>query len=384
MDISEQNRLVEQIESIQKEIRETPYHKGTEHYIGRLRARIARLKDKEIESESRKGAGGKGYAVKHQGDATLVLIGPPSVGKSTLINKLTNTNSKIAPYEFTTVSVIPGMMIYKNARIQVLDVPGLIHGAEEGKGRGREVLSVARGSDLLVIMAEVGKIDSLESITKALERNGIRINCEKPNVLIEKKLSGGTIVRSNIRQEFNTKTVEEIAQEFGIKNAEITIKEKLSLDRLIDSFSPNRAYLPALFVINKIDLQDDQSRIHELIHEYRYSCISAEKEIGIKKLKEEIWNKLRLLTVYLVHPDKEPDTNNPIIMKIGQTLEDTMDKLGSDFSENKTKAVIWGNGSKFPGQEISLSTKLQDGMQVRFVLTDCPKLSKFYPFLEIK
>ncbi|OGM36457.1 hypothetical protein A3E41_02960, partial [Candidatus Woesebacteria bacterium RIFCSPHIGHO2_12_FULL_38_9] len=254
-DFSDIDHIGEQISAIQKEIRDTPYHKGTEHHIGRLRARIARLKDKQIETSSKsRGGGGQGYAVKHQGDATVILIGPPSAGKSTLLNRLTNARSRVAPYSFTTVSVIPGMMEYKNARIQILDVPGLIEGAEEGKGRGREVLSVARGADLIILMTDIDRPEAIERIKAALERNGIRLDIVRPNIIVDKKVSGGLIIHSNIKQDLTRETFKSVISELGIKNAEITINENLSLERLIDALSLNRVYTPSISVINKSDM----------------------------------------------------------------------------------------------------------------------------------
>lgn len=356
--------IQEQIQAIEKEIRETPYHKGTEHHIGKLRARLAKLKDMEFEHASQKGTRG-GYAVKKQGDATVVLIGPPSSGKSTLINKLTNTKSRVAPYAFTTVTVIPGMMIYKDAKIQVLDVPGLIEGAEEGKGRGREVLSVARGADLIILITDVDRIKSFDRIQKTLERNGIRLNIVRPNVIFKKKASGGIIIHSNIKQDISNNTIKEVASEMGIKNAEISVNEKLTLDRLIDALSTNRAYIPAIFVVNKVDLGISSDK--ELIHRKNPILISAEKSVGLDQLREVIWKKLNFARVYLVRPNEEPNFNNPIVMKSNQILYDVLQKLGTEFQKKYKKAKIWGTGSKFPGQEVSLSTQVVDGMQIRFI-----------------
>lgn len=61
--------------------------------------------------------------------------------QSTLLSTLTHTESEAASYEFTTLTCIPGVIEYKDANIQLLDLPGIIEGASQGKGRGRQVNS---------------------------------------------------------------------------------------------------------------------------------------------------------------------------------------------------------------------------------------------------
>lgn len=349
------------IEEIKKELRETPHHKGTEHYIGRLRARLARIDDKIHEASSKGRGGGEGYAVKKTGDASVVLVGPPSAGKSTLLNKFTNAESKVAAYAFTTTTVIPGMMLYKDAYIQIFDIPGLIEGASKGKGRGKEILSVARNSDLLLVISDVQRVGYIEKMIQELESAGIRINKVRPNVLIDKKPTGGITIHTNIKQELSDLTIKEIASEMGIKNADISIKEKVTIDSLIDSFSTSRVYTPAIFVVNKVDTSPITYTLSPNI-----LPISAEKGTGLENLQEEIWKKLKLLRVYLVHSDEEPNFENPIIMREGDTLSIVAEKLGTNFSEKKL-AKIWGNSAHFPGQEVPTSIKVKDKMQVRFL-----------------
>ncbi|MCH7640985.1 50S ribosome-binding GTPase [Patescibacteria group bacterium] len=367
--------IQEQIQKIEEEIRKTPYHKATEHHIGKLRAKLSKLKDKQYETSIKKRGGGglrlrgasgseRGYAVKKQGDATVVIVGPPSVGKSTLLNKLTNAKSKIAPYEFTTVTVIPGMMEYKDAKIQILDVPGLIEGAEEGKGKGREILSVARGADLIIILCDVGGEDMFNRVSASLEKSGIRLNKQPPNVAVENKVQGGILIHTNFKQSLDKETIIDVAKELGVKNAEITIKEKLSLERLVDAFSKSRVYVPTVSVLNKIDLKKGHK---EGKNNSIDLTISAEKNINLDRLKNLIWQKLNFVRVYLVKHSDKPKSRQSIIMKEGDTLSDVANKVGSEFAENKKKAKIWGTGAKYAGQDASLSTEVKEGMQVRFI-----------------
>ena len=82
------------------------------------------------------------------GDARVALIGFPSVGKSTLLTKVTKSESAVAAYEFTTLTCVPGKIEYRGASIQLLDLPGIIEGAAQGRGRGKQVIAVARTAGL--------------------------------------------------------------------------------------------------------------------------------------------------------------------------------------------------------------------------------------------
>lgn len=89
--------------------------------------------------------------------------------------------------------------------------------------------------------------------------------------------------------------------------------------------------------------------------------------MGLVELRDAIWSSLNFVRVYLVRIDEEPSFDNPIVMKLGSTLHEVAMGIGTDFAEDKKKAKIWGAGSKFPGQIVSLSKVVEEGMQVRFI-----------------
>src|SRR5437870_9733811 len=122
--------IEEQIKAAEDEIKKTPYNKATQHHIGRLKAKLARLKDEQETRRLKGGGGGPSYAVKKSGNATAGLVGFPSVGKSTLLNQITDADSAVAAYDFTTLDVIPGLLEHRGAKIQILDMRSEEHTSE--------------------------------------------------------------------------------------------------------------------------------------------------------------------------------------------------------------------------------------------------------------
>jgi len=155
----------------------TQKNKATEGHLGLLKAKLAKLKREMMEGPKGGGGGQEGFDVKSTGDARVGLIGFPSVGKSTLLTKLTGQFSEAADYEFTTLTCIPGTYNFKGTKIQLLDLPGIIEGAKDGKGRGRQVIGVARTCTCIMIVLDVMKpLTSRRKIEYELAGFGIRLN----------------------------------------------------------------------------------------------------------------------------------------------------------------------------------------------------------------
>jgi small GTP-binding protein len=364
--------IEQQIKAIEDEIFKTQKNKATEHHIGKLKAKMARLRE-EGEKRRKTGAKGKGFSIKKSGDATVGIVGFPSVGKSTLLNQLTAADSKVGDYDFTTLETIPGMMKYKGAEIQLLDLPGLIVGASKGKGRGREVISAVRGVDLLLLMVDALNLFQLHAIEQELHLAGVRLNQRKPDLVVSKKSYGGIIVNTTVPlTHLDELLVKSIASEFVI-NADITLREDLTEDQLIDAFAENRVYISALVIINKTDIipTDVLKNAVAAIRARKWDvcAISAKNKENLDHLREQIFLHLRLIRIFMKPVGKKADYAQPMILKEGQTVADACRHIHRDFHRNFRYASIWGPSAKHAGQKVGLDHVLKDQDVLTIVVT---------------
>ncbi len=351
--------IEEEIKRLEEEIKNTPYNKATEHHIGKLKAKLARLRE---EAKRRKAPKGHGFFVKKAGDASVAIIGPPSVGKSTLLNKLTNARSKVGNYGFTTTQIIPGMMEYDGCQIQLLDLPGIIYGASEGRGRGREIIAMARVVDLILIMVDVFTINEIDYIIKELKNAGIRINEKPPDVIIKRKDRGGINIEFAKKcSRLNYETAKAIILEY-MSNADVIIRDDITDEQLIDAILGNRVYLPAVVVVNKIDMHweiKDKTNIDAIY-------ISAKTGEGLEELKKRIFEKLELVRIYL-KPEGGKVEEKPMVLRKGATIRDVCLNLHRDFVKNFRYAIVTGPSASFPGQRVGLGHEVMDGDVVTIV-----------------
>ena len=234
----------------------------------KTQAKLAKLR-RELLEPSGAGAGGggrgDGFDVTKVGDARVGLVGFPSVGKSTLLTKLTGTFSEVAAYEFTTLTCVPGVIRYRGAKIQLLDLPGIIEGAKDGKGRGRQVIATARTCNLIIIVLDVLKpLTHKRLIEHELEGFGIRLNKRPPAITYRKKERGGiAFTASPDCTRLDLDAVKAVLSEYRVHNADVHVRGDCDVDDLVDVIEGNRTYVPAVYAVNKVMRERERERERE-------------------------------------------------------------------------------------------------------------------------
>lgn len=345
------------IDELEAEMARTQKNKATNYHLGTLKAKIAKLKSELINGPGGKSAGTKnaerGFDVTKSGDTRIGLVGFPSVGKSTLLTSLTGTRSEAAAYEFTTLTCIPGTMKYKGARIQVLDLPGIIEGAADGRGRGRQVISTARTCNLILVVLDSGKPVTHKKIIEAeLFGFGIRINQSPPDVKLIKKEQGGIGYQEMVKQTkgMNVDVARLVCKEYKISCAEIILRENITVDQFIDVIEGNRAYIPVLYVFNKIDAISIEE-LDILDRMPNYVPISSQHKWNLEELMEEIWNRCEMIRIYTKPKGCAPDYDGPVILHSNApTIEEFCNRLHKGIMAQFSHALVWGRSAKHQPQ----------------------------------
>lgn len=356
----------EQIKSLEDEISKTKYNKATQGHIGKLKAKIAALREKKekAQAHAKSSGGGPGFEVKKSGDASVALVGFPSVGKSSLISQLTDVESEAGNFAFTTLTCIPGVLHHRGATIQILDLPGLIKGAAEGKGRGREILNVIRSCDMVLYVVDPFQDSHFDILDMELWKSGMRLNQAKPQVFITRTDRGGIVVRSTLEQtNLSDEEIQSIIRSFGMVSANVTLRTDVTDDHIVDTLAGNRIYSEAVVVLNKVDLasEKDLEKAKSMLPEgWPVLPVSAKTGQGIEEMKDFIFDNLNFMSIYLKPQGQEADLVEPLIVKNTSTVRDVCVKLHRDFERKFRYARVKGPSAKFDWQRVGLDHLLMD------------------------
>jgi small GTP-binding protein len=299
----------EKIEALEDLLSTIPKHKGTDHLRADLRRKLAKLKDAVVQSPKRGSGGSTAYHIDREGAGQVVLTGLTNVGKSALLQALTNAVPDVSPAPFTTWKPTPGMMTVENVQVQLIDTPPLQVEYVEP-----ELINLMRRVDLLLVVVDL--------------------------------------------QTFPLQQLEEtlaILESYRI----------LPAQRQARPTDLNRpSYLPMLVAVNKCDTVEDEEiyTIFCELMEEPWPCVAISAGTGhnLDALRRTILKRLDVIRVYAQPPGREPDFSRPFVLKSGSTVLDFAAKVHKDFAHNLSAARVWGS-SQFPGQMVSRDYVLQDG-----------------------
>ena len=350
-----------------------PKHKGTEKLLRHVKRQMAQLRD-DIEDKKKqaKRGGGPSYYVQKQGAAQVAVVGPPNVGRSSLLRAVTNSTVEVTSWPWGTTWPTPGMLPYQDIQFQLVEVPPIVEGSSEGKSEGFMNLASARNADAVIIVVDLqdDPVGSYRMVAGELENARILTAPPPGEVEIVKRGHGRDIqfVWEGELDGCNPDEVITLLGEYKIRSALVYVRGRVTLDVVEDALFGNAVYRPSLVLANKADLGYDQEtveRLRESAAPLQVGVCSFEKTPDLQKvLGEKLFELLGIVRVYTKEPGKEAAVE-PIVCKDGVTVGDLARMIHNDFYERFKYARIWGAAAKFDNEKVGLDRELVDGTVIQ-------------------
>jgi GTP-binding protein len=178
--------------------------------------------------------------------ADVGLVGYPNAGKSTLLGKISAAHPKVAPYPFTTLHPVVGVVEFPNdyRRAWIADIPGLIEGAHRNVGLGHDFLRhITRCRLLLFVVDAAGSegrhpVEDIQSLRREVDLYDSRLSA-RPWCIVANKMDLPAAIENlpALEQRFAGVEVIPISAESG----EGLEKLKLHLERWLFKDAPQPA-----------------------------------------------------------------------------------------------------------------------------------------------
>lgn len=319
----------EKLVALQEMKSTAPSHKGAENLRSEINRKISALKssmERQRTQQTKKGSAPSMY-VKKDGIGQVSIVGLPNTGKSWLLNKLVGKEiAEVTEHPFSTYKPEPGMMSYEGGWIQLVELPAIVEGSSSGKAQGREIISLIRNSDAIII---VGNKIEQEVVVKELEKSKIFLNRTRPKIKVNASSFRGIQISGKKYLKFPIEQLIGYLKSSGFANSNVIVSGKInSLTEVSEALNNSIVYKKTLF-INSREVTE-----HKLVD-----------------LRDQIFLLLDKILIYTKKPGKEVDRKDPMALRKGTTLADVAEHLHKDFASKLKFAKVWGS-TKFPGQRV--------------------------------
>lgn len=306
----------EKAEILETLLRLIPKHKGTEKLQADLKRRLSKARGQEGKKSGGARRGDEHY-VEKEGAGQVVLAGLPNVGKSQILDSLTKASPQVADYPYSTLKPMPGMGLFENVRIQLVDIPPLLWEVTD-----RWVSNILRNADAICLVVE----------------------------LIDDPVGQAEILLEEMRD----------------RKVPILRRDEQRVEAG-GGIQPKRAFIAG----TKLDLPGAGEGAEALRRAFEASYevigMSARDGVGADDFLAAAFHALDRVRVYAKSPGKKPDLENPFVFRRGTTVIEMAREIHKDFEKSLKTARIY-SGDKYDGQRVGKDFVLRDGDVIELIV----------------